>query len=349
MSKPHLEFCVAVHRALTGDRSLCWSPCSVAAALAMAAAGARGATRQELLDVLGAASPPAIQPGPAAEFAVFNTLFAGEELDIADGFAAQLAELNGSVRPAPFGTDPAGARELINSSVAETTHGLINHLVPPGAVGTDTVAALVNALYLKASWLSPFADAVDAPFHAPDSVRQVPTMRVQARFGYAEQDGWQVVSLPAAGGVQAVVLLPDDLTTAESDVDADLLARLLDAPRTTEVDLWLPKLRVRLDASLRETIAAAGAPTMFTREADFTGISSRPVHISDLLHGSVLRVDEGGLEGAAATAGMVALTSAPVQPPTPVEVRVDRPFLFLVRHSDSAAVYFLARVLDPGR
>ncbi len=57
-------------------------------------------------------------------------------------------------------------------------------------------------------------------------------------------------------------------------------------------------------------------------------------------------VDEAGLEGAAATAMMMRLTAI-VREPEPVRVEVDRPFLFLVRHRDSGALYFLARITDP--
>jgi serpin B len=61
----------------------------------------------------------------------------------------------------------------------------------------------------------------------------------------------------------------------------------------------------------------------------------------------VLTVDEAGLEGAAATAMMMTRLAAVGPPPRPVRVRVDRPFLVLVRHRPSGALYFLARVTDP--
>ena len=34
-------------------------------------------------------------------------------------------------------------------------------------------------------------------------------------------------------------------------------------------------------------------------------------------------------------------------PRDPAQLHIDRPFLFLVRHRKSGALYFLARVLDP--
>ena len=56
-------------------------------------------------------------------------------------------------------------------------------------------------------------------------------------------------------------------------------------------------------------------------------------------------MDEQGFEGAAATALTMRLTSMIVD--EPVAVTVDRPFLLLVRHAGTGAVYFLARVVEP--
>jgi hypothetical protein len=43
---------------------------------------------------------------------------------------------------------------------------------------------------------------------SPAGKKQVPTMRLVTEFGYARTEDWQVVSLPAHGGVTAVILLP---------------------------------------------------------------------------------------------------------------------------------------------
>jgi serpin B len=61
----------------------------------------------------------------------------------------------------------------------------------------------------------------------------------------------------------------------------------------------------------------------------------------------VLTIDERGLEGAAATAVAMRMAAMHREVRPPIEVRVDRPFLFLVRHRPSGAVYFLARVVQP--
>ena len=59
---------------------------------------------------------------------------------------------------------------------------------------------------------------------------------------------------------------------------------------------------------------------------------------------ALISVDESGTE-AAATAVVMELTSA--MPEEPVEVTVDRPFVFLVRDIETGAILFVGRVVDP--
>jgi serine protease inhibitor len=69
-----------------------------------------------------------------------------------------------------------------------------------------------------------------------------------------------------------------------------------------------------------------------------------PLALDSVPHQSVLTVDERGIEGAAAVAE-VAVMSGILDPP--VEVKVNRPFLFAVVHEGTGALYFLARITDP--
>jgi len=367
--RAHLSFALDLHRVLAPDpgRTACWSPFSVASALGLVAMGAAGVTREELLGLLlgdTSAEPERLFDLLAAAarldatgehedtpvLAVADTLWADQLITVRESFAEDLARMpSGAVRNAPFRTDPEGARGLINSDVARTTRELIPELLPPGVISPDTVAAVVNALYLKVAWRHRFDQdgTRPEPFHAPGGTLRVPTMRLAERIGYAARPGWQVVALPALGGVRAIVLLPDgDLAEAERSLDADSLAALLSAPESRKVRLTLPRLKLSTRAELTPVLRALGVHTVFTRDADLSGISPDPLAVHAVLHESVLKVDEQGLEGAAATAVMMRLMSLDTQ--RPIEVRVDRPFLLLVRHPGTGAIYFLARVTDPG-
>ncbi|TDV54164.1 serpin family protein [Actinophytocola oryzae] len=363
-----LAFTLNLHRVTAPrlDANACWSPFSVASALGLLAQGARGLTRDELavlllgektgdIGDLGALLKRAGVLAPhndgdeAPVIAVANTLWTDESIEILAPYVEELGRWSsGTVRGAPFRTDPGQTRELINLDVEKTTRGLIPSLLPDGAISAEMVAALVNALYLKCAWRYRFLDGgtEPAPFHTPTGVRDVPTMSLSEQLDYAATDGWQVVRLPATGGVEAVVLLPDgDLTSAEPGLDADLLARLLDAPRNRRVRLWLPRVDVRTKVDLTRPLAQLGVTTAFTDAADLSGVTSERLAVQAVLHESVLKLDEQGLEGAAATAVMMRMVSMPIGEPT--EVRVDRPFLLVVRHKETGVVYFLARVVDP--
>ncbi|QKV74836.1 serpin family protein [Amycolatopsis sp. Hca4] len=354
----HLRFALAVHSALgAGGGNTCFSPYSVASALTLAARAARGTTQEELVALLGdpdrqtallREAAQLVEDG--AELAVANTLWADDRLPLEDSFKAELAEWPGAaVASAPFEEDPEAARALINDDVGRTTRGLIPQLLPPGSIAADVAAVLVNALYLKAAWKLPFREAntSDAPFHAPSGTRDVPTMWLSENVGHAHAAGWQAVQLTAVGGLQAVVLLPDgDLADAEPGLDQETLTGLLGEIRFKPVELALPKISLDVSSPLTGVLRGLGVRTLFTGKADLSGLSPDPrLFVSEVLHQAVLRVDEQGFEGAAATALVMRLTSMMIA--DPVAVTVDRPFLLLVRHAATGALYFLARVVEP--
>ena len=56
-------------------------------------------------------------------------------------------------------------------------------------------------------------------------------------------------------------------------------------------------------------------------------------------------MDENGTEASAATAVMVGAGSA--QREEPPEVRIDRPFIFVIRDTQTGTLLFMGRVMDP--
>lgn len=362
----HLRFALALHEQLAEDgRNSCFSPFSVAGALSLVAAGARGDTARELVELLagsGAGLPgharlltdaarlPTRDDRQDPILEVANTLWAWDGLAIQQSFRDEIASWpSGGVRSAPFVDDPDGARQAINADVAERTRELIPELIPPGGVDADTVASLVNALYLRVAWVNQFeaSATADDEFHTCDGTVRVSMMAQTEQLAYGARDGWQAVGLPAVGGVQAVVLLPDgSLADQELELDVRTLTSLLGGMTNQSVDLRLPRLRLDEHVDMASPLGDIGVRMLFTAKGELTGISpDARLFISSVLHQAVLRVDESGIEGAAATAAMMKLVSMTAL--DPITVRVDRPFLLLVRHVETGAVYFFARVTRP--
>lgn len=123
--------------------------------------------------------------------------------------------------------------------------------------------------------------------------------------------------------------------------------------------LTLPKVDIEWRKELQETLAAMGAPTPFSEEADFSGMASvdypgeipmaKGLTISKVIHQTYLDVDEAGTEAAAATAAvMVVITGRGGPPPPPPFVfRADKPFLFLLRDRRTGLILFMGRYVMP--
>ena len=85
--------------------------------------------------------------------------------------------------------------------------------------------------------------------------------------------------------------------------------------------------------------------------ADFSGMTTQDkLHIGMVVHQANIDVDERGTEAAAATA--VGMDTGGCTGPVPVTdrtLRLDRPFMFLVRDLQTGAILFMGRVLDPSK
>ena len=263
-------------------------------------------------------------------------------------------------QPMDFAKDTASATRSINSWVEERTRDRIRDLIPAGALDEETRLVLVNAIYLKAPWARPFSASATEPrpFRvAGDLPQDVPTMVRQDRFGLDHREGFSVIAIPYLGGeLQLLVLLPDEpdgLADLEARLTPELLAGAAKPP-VTKVILYMPKLKLQPPVlRLGEVLKSLGMQSAFDLprgSANFDRMAPRKpndyLRISEVFHKTFLELDEQGTEAAAATAvAMPRVTS--VVPEKPVEVRVDRPFLFAIQHRFSGTCLFLGRIVDP--
>lgn len=350
----HLEFAAALDRVLVRPgASHVWSPHSVGTVLALLTAGAAHRTLAELeallrgdakglLDALDAA----VAADDGLGLATLNGLYVPADLPVRPEFEARVRERpSAEVEGADFENDPEGVRARVNGKVADVTRGLIEELLPAGSISPDVRLLLVNALWVKVVWSDPFdADQTrDRPFHAPGGSRTVPTMHRHATLPHAAAEGWSMVGLEGDHGLTLDLLLPDEPADTPPALSASALAALYRSRAARPVDLALPRFAVETDTSLLEPLASLGVRHMATDEARFDGISEEPLRVDEILHQSVLKVDEKGAEGAAATAVMM-LRAAAV-PVRPVRFTVDRPFVFVLRRGES--ILFLGRIADP--
>jgi len=295
---------------------------------------------------------------------IANRLFAQQGYAFRPAFLTQLTQYYGAVfEPLDFIADAAAGTQHINQWVANQTRDRIRDLIPKGALDKTTRLVLANALYLKAPWASEFSENATKPepFHIRGGTPvDVPMMRkTDKHFGYAKRDGYTVVSLSYVGNdLQLLVFLPDDvngLHVVESKLTGETLTACAKLD-SRDVDLHLPKFKLEPPTiTLAEKFEALGMKTAFDQphgSANFDRIAPRTpkdyLYISQIFHKTFIAVDEKGTEAAAATAvAMMAGTALRSPPPPPIEVKVDRPFVYAIQHVPSGVCLFLGRVTDP--
>jgi serpin B len=311
---------------------------------------------------LAAESKKAGGPSEPITLTVANRLFGQQGYDFRPAYLTLLKETFGAPLEAlDFAKNPADAAKHINGWVEKQTRERIRNLIPANALNKDTRLVLANAVFLKAPWAQEFNEKATQPrpFHlAGGQSVDVPTMTRKDSYGYSKHEGFVAVGLPYSDGdLQLLVLLPDTaigLPNLESQLTPALL---MDCARLKSEDLLLYLPRFKLEPplfALRDTLEALGMESAFDvpqGSANFDGIAPRRpndyLFISNVFHKTFVEVDEKGTEAAAATAVVMMRATAHFEEPKPIEVRVDRPFLFAIQHRPSGACLFLGRVMDP--
>jgi len=363
------DFGAALHRLGKPGENFFFSPYSITQALAQVYAGARGDTETQMgralrfplsqerlhpamnaLDLSlqtrsGGALPEGTTP---PTFRVVNATWAQRGMVFEPGFLDVLARHYGSgMRVVDFPSEASSVRERINRWVGAQTEQRIQELLPPSAVGPDTLLMFVNALYFKGAWASPFRKSAtrDESFHALDgAARPVPMMR-GASGQFMAGEGYEAVSLSYVGGdFRMLVIVPQAgrFAEVESRLSSDFLQEVRGRLANRSLDIHLPRFQLETTLPLIPALQSLGIEDAFGGRANFSGMArGLELSISSASHKAFVSVNEEGTEAAAAT-------EVGMGPPSiPEPFLVDRPFLFVLEHTGSRTVLFLGRYVSP--
>lgn len=352
-----------------GGGNLTISPYSVAAALALAYNGSAGETAEELGKLLGYA-PDERQKlntghqslmkllnhgGPGVELKIANSVWSMKGLPLRRDYLKTGENFyDAQIKT----TDLAAEKSVkeINGWVADHTGDKIQEMLtkPPGP---QAVAVLVNALYFKGGWTDVFEEQAtkQADFYPPDGPAvQVMMMKRGGIFSYAAHKDWQAVKLPyGEGQMEMVVVLPGEQSSL-----VELVGQLeqgtlpLDEDYTSTLGtLLLPRFTASYRTELSKALQALGVKQAFDPSlGDFSLMSDldSPIYFEQVIHKTYIDVNERGTEAAASTViDMLAGAAPPAD--KPFEMNVNRPFLFMIRDTQSGVVLFLGAIENPQR
>lgn len=344
------------------------SPTSIATALAMTYNGARQETKEAMARALGVEGVELKrlnennlallyllqEADPEVKFNIANSLWmrAGVEFD-PDFMERNEKHYNATLRDLDFNS-PAAA-DIINQWVKERTGGLIEDIIEP-PIDPQTILFLINAIYFQADWSEPFnrENTREDSFHLlQGETVSVPFMHRYGDLDYLEEEGFQAVRLPYGEGRLAMyVFLPaqdTDLATLISNLDAEKWEQWQRGFQEAAGNFYLPRFSMEYEKTLNDVLKELGMDVAFDEgRADLfdmvTWEGSPRLYISEVKHKSFIEVDELGTEAAAATSVEIRLESAPA---FHFEMKVNRPFFFLIHDHATGAIPFIGTVLEP--
>lgn len=297
------------------------SPLSANLVLAFAQSGAEGRTAAELKQILEfPANDTAIEKSIAEILSQLQSdnlyrlnlaskIYVKESFPIKETFKNNaLQTYKAEAENINFNQKEIAANQ-INQWVENNTQHKIKNLVSPNVFNNRTRLVLVNALYLKANWTTPFDEVTKKIFYPrPGKAIMVDTMLLtEESFKYYEdlQLKAKFIELPMDGkDVSMTIVLPTshyDLYSLETRIGEVLAPH----PYMEEViNLALPKFKIESKLDLKSILRNLGVHTAFDEyRADFSKIvdKGRNVFIGDIVQKTYLKCDENGIEGAAAS------------------------------------------------
>jgi len=345
-----------------------YSPLSIKYALNMLQEGAEGKTFTEINKVIG-----------NTELTKYTNI--DNRLSLANGMFIR-DNFYSCVRPEYITTlmqkynaevikDKFESANNVNKWIENKTLGIIKNMLSDELVqDPETAILLINALAIEMEWYNKFSfdNTSGDYFYTSDGSFVRATMmslRVYDRsLSYYKGNDVTAVTmdLKKYGDTQFefMAIMPNDnLSTYIENVTKEKIneidKKLITASQEEYgVNVKIPKFKFSYDLKLKKDLKDLGIKTVFdkfdadlSKIADPTGLKQKP-YVYDALHKADIEFTEQGIKAAAVTVIVIKATKGlPQKVTTPIYVRIDRPFMFIIRDKNTKDIWFTGTVYEP--
>lgn len=346
------------------DGNVCVSPLGIASVLGMLANGDDGASRDEILSLLGfecsdaglaelnrffRTMTSALPNLDETECVLTNSVWGAPTMPLYRNFTDAVA---GSYYARWFGISPAGksGRQIVNDFVRINTHGLIDDYLESN-IGSSL--AFLNTAYFKGSWEYPFDESLseEREFCGVDfHVGNAQYMQDIGSFDYAmADDGTEAVRLPFGkyeSNFSMTLIYPSSHINhipLDEALQGDNLKQLDERFSETVLDLAIPKFDVCMkNVHTLDILRDMGLEKTCDPLSGFPRIVNYPdpFYLDEFIHAARIGINEYGTEGASTSAPSQDNTNSPVS----VYLHFDRSFLYMIRENSTGVIIFMGSV-----
>lgn len=328
------------------------SPTSLNFALGILAEGAAGDTKEKLNEYLGTDKYTEYAMVYLEKLNAYNKN--GSKLKIADAvwgddnialeqkFKESVSEnFDSEVKNLNFSDGEAASRS-INEWCNKNTEGLIPEIVTSEAISGSTGLCVTNSLYFEAGWEKAWNVSEKAETFGNNGEETI--YMTGSADDYYENEYATAFGKNYANGLSFIGILPKkegEFTLEGLDINGLMNSN----PEYDQVSCKMPKLNFETSAELTEYLKALGLENIFSKNADFSGITKSGINVSSILQKTKLELDEKKTKAAAVTAIFSDKCAAPVDNMIIKEVNLQRPFAFLVYDMSNDEILFMGKVI----
>ena len=340
------------------------SPYSINIALSMLRDGANNNTKAEINKIIGTNNPTKITN---SNIKISNAMFIKNMYKqyIRKEYTDNL--LNNY--NADFLYDDFITPDVINNWVSNKTDNMINKLLDN--IDKDFVLGLANAIAIDVDWKYQFqceltreSDFTDKD----DNVKKVEMMNniYEGDASYIESDKAKGVIIPYKDetDLEYIAILPnDDLYTYINSFNKDELNKLesnkKESGKKINIDVSLPRYSYSYSLDkFTGVLNSLGMKDAFdNNKADLTNLMTKDnmnksgvgnLYVSQAVHKTYIDLNEKGTKAAAVTFfGVSKNTSIDASKPELINIKFDKPFMYMIREKKTNSILFVGTVYTP--
>ena len=343
-------------------QNMIYSPLSIKYALGMLNEGANGNTKTQIENVIGDLNLTKYNN-------IDKVLSLANAVYIRDTYSKYVKEdytkILAEKYNAEINYDSFSNANNINNWIENKTLGIIKNMLQDGMVqNPDTKMLLINALAIDMEWKNPFkSDSTGGEdFYLEDgSNMTATTMHMKTTsdsVSYYKNKDITALTMDLEQyddtQLEFVAIMPEENlsdyieTFTIEDFDNIIEKSTLASKTKNGVRISIPKFSFDYDLKLKNDLIELGITDAFDENlANFSNMADTELYVSDVLHKANIDFTERGIKAAAVTVAKIEVTSMLAEEDKPIEIKIDKPFLYVIRDKNTGEIWFVGTVYEP--
>ena len=339
-----------------------YSPLSIKYALKMLEEGANGDTKTQINDVIGDVNLTKYD-------SLDKVLSFANAVYIRDTYSSFVKDsYKNSVMQkydAEIKYDEFKNAKNVNTWIENKTLGIIKNMLKDNIVqNPNTEMLLINALAIDMEWENRFQDkdTQGADFYLENgNTMNATTMHQETssnNISYYKDNKLTALSMDLKKygdrQLEFIAIMPNDnlseyVKTFDVNELNNITKKLIKASETKNgLNIYIPKFSFNYDLKLKNDLIKLGITDAFDEIlADFSNMSNRELFASDALHKANIDFTEKGVKASAVTVIIMMDKAMIMETNRPEEVKIDKPFVFVIRDKDTDEIWFIGTVYEP--